>query len=195
MMTKMKAIATVIALGVASTPALADHHEHKQAIPKIMAGANAYEETLKVDDAMSVYDAAMATYAVGFEYEFTPTVGAELRHYFGGEEKLVSHTDESKTNHYAEMEGATALLLNLQTPKLWGFSAYVQGGPAMAKNSLDGNDYSNNSFAYGAGIEFEIKDDMFIFIDALQFNEYDIKDSKVGSVKNRLGMFGFAMQF
>jgi len=196
---KINAIALAVSLSAVSSLSYAHNHEdtvvHKQIIPKLMAGVNLYEEAVSFDDKTSMADFSMASYAVGLEYEFTPTFGAELRHYFGGEEKRITHADASELSHDAEMESATALLLSIQTPSLWGFSAYLQGGPSMVKNSFDTVDYSNNSFAYGGGIEFQASDDVIVFLDALQFNEYDVPEEDVKSVKNRMAMLGVAMQF
>lgn len=194
---KSKSLLTALAMsiGMASISAHAETGERQAAIPKIMAGVNSYHETLTFGDEESIGNPVLENYAVGFEYEFVPAVGIELRHYFGGDDARITHTDEDATKRYVQLESATALLLNFQTPELWRLSAYVQGGPAFVKNSFNDENYTRQTLAYGAGIELKVNEDMFIFADVLHFHQYDLRDSNIGSVKNRMAMIGFAMKF
>ncbi len=195
-MKKLHAIAMAISLTTFSTVSFADNDDHKSTVAKVMAGANIFETQNTAADELTTESVALATYGIGIEYEFTPTLGMELRHYFGGEQKELSHEkSNSVASDTVSLNSATTLLFNVQSPDYMGLSAYLQGGPAIVKNDFNGEDYSNTSIAYGAGIEYQTGENTLVFLDALQFNEYDIKSVDAKSVKNRMVMLGFAMQF
>jgi hypothetical protein len=165
----------VISVGLTSflsASALAGGHEdHKSVKPKVMIGL----------------DQDLASFGAALEYEFTPHYGMELRHHFGG------NTIETAGSTYsdASFESTTALLVTAQTPSLWGVSAYLQGGPAIVKYSLDNASRSDNALMYGGGIEYSFDHDKSLFIDAVKTDtsyEVDELDSKLISV-------GFLMKF
>jgi hypothetical protein len=194
---------TILASAILSTllasSAIASTEGHKSVKVKVMTGINKYEADYGNDDQSVLQEEELYGYGIAIEYEFTPTIGMELRHYFGGEKKKFG---EDVFAVEASLENASALMLTAKTPELFGLSIYIQAGPSLIKNSINGSDVSKKSIAYGGGVKYSVDETKSIFVDTIQFSKsefsMDLGDDESpisGELKNRIISLGFMMKF
>ncbi len=199
-----------------STSALADD-DFQNVTFKLMASAHDYYANYGSVDQNVDRDDVLASFGAAIGYKFNPYVGMELRHYFGGENKQYGGEFFKEE---ASLEQATALLLTVETPSLFGFNAGIHAGPSLVKNSINELDVNNNGLSFGGALTFSFgkNNDKAIFLDVTQFTDTQFTQEFVapeaedtdegeavetllaknpisGKIRNRVVSLGFMMKF